>query len=490
VGKTLLVLVSGEWPVDVSKGALAMILIEKIKAHPLEYARKAFNPFWWTRYVKMYPHRRMANDESQRVYEMLNKMNEGTLTNTAYYRNCKLSQILQYAGEHCPYYRDIFQKVGFNTKTLDGFDTLPLLDKTTIRSQRNELISDEIDSMDCGTMNTGGSTGEPLEFFVSRIAGLIDTVHQEFVFKNSMQYQQGDVIVAFDGSSVPTKLLNAHKYWVVTSNQDIPYGRLSYSSLYLRADTIPHYIRHILETKPSIFRGYPSFINDIAQYILDNGISIPFKVKGVQLTAENAHDWQIENIRKAFNTEVFLQYGHSEVCVYGYTFDNSYEYYCSPFYGFTEVLSDDGKHISVGDVGEVVVTGFYNFAMPFIRYRTGDLAVFNGDVDGVTRLGKIVGRTQDFILTDNGEKVALTALIFGQHYRAFRNIQKWQLQQDIPGKVKVRIVQEDDYSVENEIEIRAKFKDICDVDTEFDYVDLIPLSPRGKFKFLVQNIKS
>lgn len=467
-----------------------MKLIERIKAKPLEYAVKAFNPFWWARYVKMYPHRKLAIKESQQVLEMLSKMNKGTFKNTDSYRNGKLLQILQYAGEHCPYYRDNFKQAGFTPSALDGFDTLPLLDKSIIRGHRNSLISDEIDSMDFRTMNTGGSTGEPLEFIVSPIAGMIDTVHQEFVYRITMQYQPGDLIVAFDGSSVPAKSLDAHKYWTATSNHDIPYGRLSYSSLYLRAETIPYYIQHIMETKPSIFRGYPSFINDIAQYILEKGISIPFQIKGVQLTAENAYDWQIENIRKAFNTEVFLQYGHSEVCVYGYTFDNTYEYCCSPFYGLTEVLGDDGIHVKTGDVGEVVVTGFYNFAMPFIRYRTGDLAVFNGDVDGVVRLGKIVGRTQDFIITNKGEKVALTALIFGQHYRAFGNIQKWQLQQDIPGKVIVRIIKEKDFSEENEIEIRTKFKDICTVDTIFEYVDLIPLSPRGKFKFLIQNVKA
>ena len=466
-----------------------MTLIQRIKASPLEYARKVINPFWWVRRVTNHYRRRMEAEEAQRVLEMLYMMKEGRFLDTACYRNRKLLQILQYAGEHCSYYKDAFQQVGFNYRSLDGFDRLPLLDKVTIRGHRNDLISDEINSMYFRNMNTGGSTGEPLEFLVSHVAGLIDTVHQEFVYRTTMQYQPGDMIVAFDGSSVPAKSLDAHEYWVVTNGQDIPYGRLSYSSLYLRAETTPYYVRHILETRPSILRGYPSFINDIAEYILGSGISIPFQVKGVQLTAENARDWQIENIRKAFKTHVFFQYGHSEVCVYGYTFDDTCEYLCSPFYGFTEVLGDDGLHVNPGDVGEVVVTGFYNFAMPFIRYRTGDLARFNGDTDGIVRLGKIVGRTQDYIFTENKEKVALTALVFGQHFRAFKNIQKWQLQQNIPGRVKVRIIKEKGFSTVDEIEIRAKFKDICGVNTEFEYVELMPLSPRGKFRYLVQNVQ-
>jgi phenylacetate-CoA ligase len=40
-----------------------------------------------------------------------------------------------------------------------------------------------------------------------------------------------------------------------------------------------------------------------------------------------------------------------------------------------EVLDPDGRPVEVGQTGEVVVTGLHSFAMPFIRYRIGDLAV-------------------------------------------------------------------------------------------------------------------
>jgi len=463
-------------------------VFNKILFKPGEYVSRFINPKWWSRRIKRHTRKKIEYQEAKQVLELLSRMNEGGFIDLSTYNNRKLSLILHYANVHCPYYRNIFQEAGFDPAQMDCFERLPLLDKTIIRSHRNELISDEITTMDFYTMNTGGSTGEPLEFIVSRIAGLIDEIHQEFAYRTTMQYQPGDVIVAFDGSSVPIKSLNAHIYWVSNGGRDIPYGRLSYSSLYLEEETIPYYIKHILDTKPSILRGYPSFINSIAEFIIEKSISITFPIKGVQLTAENAHTWQIENIQKAFNTRVFLQYGHSEVCVYGYTFDNSYEYHCSPFYGYTEVLSVDGKKVKPGEVGEVVVTGFYNFAMPFIRYRTGDMALFNGDTEGITSLGRIVGRTQDYIIRDNGEKVALTALIFGQHYRAFKNMKKWQLQQDIPGKVKVRIIKEKEFSGEDELEIRTKFKDICGVETEFEYVNFIPLTSRGKFRFLIQYI--
>ena len=450
--------------------------------------RKALNPFHMRKAINYVCNFCANTIESQTILKMLIKMQNGQLQDATQHRNEKLLNILRYVQNHCPYYKNLFLENNINPNSLKNFGQIPLLDKATVRTHFNELLSDEVSSLSTYTMNTGGSTGEPFEFIVSTLAGVIDKVHQEFVFKTTMGYKEGDKIVAFDGSTVPEECIKSHIYWIQKSDQDIPYGRLSYSSLYLTKENIQYYVQNIIDTAPCILRGYPSFINSIAEYILNENINIPFKVKGVQLTAEMANDAQIDNIERAFNTKVYLQYGHSEVCVYGFTFDATQEYYCSPFYGYTEVLDETGRPVDKGEVGEVVVTGFYNFAMPFIRYRTGDLAVFNGDNNGVVALQKIIGRTQDYVITKDGEKISLTALIFGQHYAAFKHIEKWQLQQDIPGKVHFRIVKAKNYSEKDEQEIQRKFRGIGDIDTEFKYVSSIPLTKRGKYKFLIQNI--
>jgi phenylacetate-CoA ligase len=44
-----------------------------------------------------------------------------------------------------------------------------------------------------------------------------------------------------------------------------------------------------------------------------------------------------------------------------------------------EILDDAGRPVEPGDEGEVVVTPFYNYAMPLIRYRSGDYVVAGGD---------------------------------------------------------------------------------------------------------------
>ena len=43
-----------------------------------------------------------------------------------------------------------------------------------------------------------------------------------------------------------------------------------------------------------------------------------------------------------------------------------------------EVLDLDGRPVAPGEIGEVTVTPFYNYAMPLVRYRSGDFVVNGG----------------------------------------------------------------------------------------------------------------
>jgi phenylacetate-CoA ligase len=82
----------------------------------------------------------------------------------------------------------------------------------------------------------------------------------------------------------------------------------------------------------------------------------------------------------------------------------------------------------------------------------------------------------------------LTALIFGQHLKAFKNIKKWQLVQNEIGKVIINIIKSEDYMHEDENDILIKFTAVAKFDLEFNYVDDIQLTKRGKHLFLIQNI--
>jgi phenylacetate-CoA ligase len=414
------------------------------------------------------------------VYNLLTKQFYRAGIDIKNWQSKKIFKILKYARLNSEYYRGLIS--GYN---MDSLSQIPFLDKELIRVNQNKIISKKLKCLYYYNMNTGGSTGEPIDFPVSPH---YDSIHQKFHF-TLMGYKKGDRIASFDGVTIDEYLRKENIFWKKSGN-DIPYGSIAFSSLYLNNSSIKFYIEHLFSLRPAFLRGYPSFINELATYILNNHIQIQFVIKGIQLTAENVFDYQIENIKNAFQANVYLQYGHSEISVFGFTFDQSYEYYLSPFYGFTEVLDDSGSHVKVGEIGELVVTGFYNYVHPFIRYKTGDLALFNGYHNGFLKLKKIIGRSQDYIINRDGVKTSLTALIFGQHYKSFSRISKWQIIQNERGKVLIKILKANGFTLDDENEIRSKFKKICSIDVDFEYVQSFPITSRGKFIFLVQNIQN
>jgi len=464
-------------------------ILHRIKSDPKSYYKKIISPSWlvWKLHSS-YNHYKLVRD-SNKVYAYLRELDKNTNQDFARFRSERLKQILVYASAFSNYYRKLFQSLGINPRNLDDFEKIPFLNKKDIRANKDDIVSSRLNTIDYYLQNTGGSTGEPLEFLRSANMSHYGYVHQKWAFEK-MGYASGDKIIAFDGSTVSDDRIRNRIFYTEETNSDIPFGRLSFSSLYLTKETIDCYIKQIFQFRPRFFRGYPSFIHDIAVYLLGRGIEVPFELKAIQLTSENVFDYQIENIKKAFGTQVFLQYGHTENAAYGHTLNDAYEYYISPFMGYMEIIKPNGKRAEKGEIGEIIVTSFYNIAMPFIRYATGDLAEVDEEVNGVLKLRRIIGRSQDYIINNHNAKVALTALIFGQHYKAFENIVKWQLIQSTPGKITIRMIRNEKYSLENELEIRGKFERIARVKTEFEYVDSIPLTKAGKFVFLIQHIKN
>lgn len=398
-----------------------------------------------------------------------------------------LHKIISDAYYNSSYYHQLFTQYGISPNNFDKFEDLPTFDKNKAAKYKEEILHKRYKYLDYIYMNTGGSTGQPFAFFRSTLTGTIDSIHQKWQFAMMGYDSEKDIRAGFGGGTIPENKVKNDIYW---SDKFDGFTDYSYSSIYLTKDNIKHYIKHFLEKKPNILRGYPSFIYSFAQYIIDKDIEIDFNIKGALLTSENTQDYQVDIIKKAFNTDVYFQYGNSEASVFGFTNKNQWEYYCSPCYGKIEVLDEDNEPVKIGEEGEVVTTGYFNYIFPFIRYRTGDRAIYGGkNKQGITILQKLTGRSQDYIIDSKGNKIALTAIVFGQHYKAFEHIVKWQIVQDEKGKAVMNIIKRDSFLETHSEEFKNNFKKVGQIDIDIKFVEHIPLTPRGKFLFMVQNIR-
>ncbi|MHA2424853.1 MAG: hypothetical protein ACXAEF_08700, partial [Candidatus Thorarchaeota archaeon] len=84
------------------------------------------------------------------------------------YQNEKLRLLVEHAYQNVPYYRRIFKQENLTPseiKTPQDLTKIPILQKNHVRKFRDELIASNIDASNRRAGRTGGSTGEPLQFY-------------------------------------------------------------------------------------------------------------------------------------------------------------------------------------------------------------------------------------------------------------------------------------------------------------------------------------
>ena len=406
----------------------------------------------------------------------------------------KICSLLKFAQKEVPYYRNLLKGISITFhNAIDIHRSLPILTKEIIRREGNGVYASFVNDNWRFWHNTGGSTGEPLKFplgggnFADKIRGDVETIHQVLLY-GMMGYSVGDHICSVDGRRVDDKNIANNIYWGYNP-VNIPYGIEHFSTIYMSDDTISYYLDKLNEIKPNFLRGYPSGIHSLCKYAKKLNYKFNFTPKGIYLTSENFDETICNDIEAVFRCPVWGQYGHSEVSIFAYKKPNAEEYYCFPFYGYTEVLDDFNNPVSVGEEGNIIVTGFLNKALPFIRYATGDRAIYGGTLpDGTVVLKKLMGRTADYLIDRNQKKWNLVGLIFGGHLKAFNVISQWQLEQKEIGRILITIVPDKGFTESMESEILDFFSSY-NFTAEIKYVQLIPKTERGKQKFLIQHLK-
>lgn len=403
----------------------------------------------------------------------------------------RLVELLVYARDHSKYYSKFLNNKVINSSNVDSIlRELPLLSKDIIREQQFNIYSNEILHGRIIWGNTGGSTGEPLKFPRLTNRQWNEPIHQ-FITYSYLAGEKGvnraDRIVSISGERITEERLKNNLFFI--GGRNFPYGGYKFSTLYMNEENLPYYIESINKIKPSFIRAYSAGALTLAQYIKNHSIKLHFQLKGIYLTSEAFSENSRKFISDVFHCPVIGQYGHTEMSVYAIQHIDDSVYECMPLYGYTELLDDQGNRVKEGEIGEIVVSGFNQIGLPFIRYKTGDLAIYKGVKNGIVCIDAIQGRTVDFLYDNDGNKVFLTGAIFGGHIRAFNHIDQWQLIQKEIGKVGVEIIKGDGFNEEIEKEVLCFFEQFG-VEASINYVSSIKKQSNGKQKFLLQEIHS
>ncbi|MFA5070040.1 MAG: phenylacetate--CoA ligase family protein [Patescibacteria group bacterium] len=422
-------------------------------------------------------------------YDLLEKSQWWTKSELEEYQLSNLKRIIKHAYDNIPYYNRVFKENAIkpeDIKNLEDIKKIPFLNKEIVRKNLSDLIARNVAKKDTEYVTTGGSTAIPVGLFIEKKTNLI-----RFAFEwrawNWMDYHFREPCVVLRGRVLKNRI----------SLYDPVNNYLILSAYKMTEDNLKKYLDLINGFRPKIIRAYPSSATVLARYIKEKKIKFNQEgfLKAISTSSENLYDSQRNFLEQAYRCKVFDKYGNSEQATILGECAKHEGYHDFMEYSLTELVDTKGNDIKEeGGSGEIVSTVFTNRAMPLIRYRSEDLATYTNKLCSCGRklklYSEIIGRKQEMIITKLGNLITMTALIFATHSPIFKNVKQFQFIQNEPGKLLLKIIKNDSYAREDTNTILQELENKLEkqLTIQLQFVNEIPLTPRGKYRFLIQNL--
>ena len=338
----------------------------------------------------------------------------------------RLQTLLATVGQTVPYYQDLFANLRFDPATvrsLSDLRQLPLLDKATIRANTEAMKLPGVNGL--ARFNTGGSSGEPLIFFIGKERVSHD-VAAKWRATRWWGVDIGDPEMVVWGS--PIELGTQDR---VRRLRDGIFRSELLPAFAMNEVKLDAMVARICASRPRMLFGYPSALSHIARHAEKRGIALDkLGIRVAFVTSERLYDDQRADISRLFGCPVANGYGGRDAGFLAHECPEGGMHITAEDV-VLELLDTQGEPVPDGMPGEVVVTHLATREFPFVRYRTGDVAVRDPGRckcgRGLPMLREIQGRTTDFVVAADGTVMHGLALIY--------------ILRDLPGLQRFKIVQ-------------------------------------------------
>ena len=399
----------------------------------------------------------------------------------------RLRLLLGQAGKHVPYYRDLFARLAFDpnavTSTAD-LEKLPFLTKAIIRAEGERMKSEVAKGL--ARFNTGGSSGEPLIFFIGKERVSHD-VAAKWRATRWWGVDIGDPEIVVWGS--PIELTAQDRMRQIRDRL----MRTELLSAFEMSETrLDQFIATIRRKRPAMLFGYPSSLSLIAKHAEKRGIAMnDLGIKVAFVTSERLYDHQRDDISRVFACPVANGYGGRDAGFIAHQCPQGGMHITAEDI-IVEIVDKDGKPIPKGQAGEVVVTHLATGDFPFIRYRTGDVAVMSDQPcscgRGLPLLEEIQGRTTDFVVAADGTIVHGLAVIYP--IRDIPGIKSFKVIQSDLEHITVQLVLESapPPGIDQKISDGLKARLGDSVQVIIEHLAEIPPEKSGKYRYIISHV--
>jgi phenylacetate-CoA ligase len=374
-------------------------------------------------------------DLTKAFYETLLETERLPKSELQRYQAEPLRRFLEHAGANVPFYRDRRMNGAIDPHS-SAWREIPTINRSTLAAYGSEFMAPELPRGhgEFRRWRTGGSTGAQLDIALSQlfsIARLVPT------FRMFNDYKLDPSLTLF---------MIRNKDYSARWTDDLVFRKWAFP--WMPEDQLGDRIHldiemPITEQLDRLGRRSPAYVHTLPWNILRLGLesrrsgktpSIPVLISvaeylapEVRALAEQMFGSRVVNILSSAEGGII-----AIECPAGRLHIQSEVI-------FTEILNEVGRPCQPGETGELVITPFYNYAMPLIRYRTGDYVVAGGDCScgrPHPNFERFVGRKEHLFQFLDGsrrlppiDRVRITELI---------GHDAWVLVQTEPGVVELR----------------------------------------------------
>jgi len=398
------------------------------------------------------------------------------------WQDARLRRLVRQAYDAVPFYRRLFDRHRLHPRHIRGvmdLGLIPFTDKTEMRGQPpGDLLARGHDPAALLTVRTSGSSGEP---FTIRRTWLEDKL--QYLLRRRALGELGirhrDLLVAVGLVGRPAsgdrKLVGRGFRALGLWPQEVLDGLQDPVQLAYR----------LRQLRPDVLAGLPGMLDRLTAPELVGSLETVrprLLVVGGEVTTPAMR----ARIGRAFGAPVYETYGSHECPLIAAECRHSGLLHAAGDAVLVEVLVD-GRPAEPGERGEVVITNLHAYAMPFIRYRIGDVATRGAPCGCGAPFGTldtIQGRMIDYFPLPDGRLLHPYEIVIRLVWKPLDWIRQYQLVQERRDSVVLYVVAASPPAEEQLAEVRRVVAPALGDRVRFEVrpVERIPFEATGKLR--------
>lgn len=312
----------------------------------------------------------------------------------------KLQETITYLNQHSPFYKEFFSKARFNPsgiRTMEDLSVIPVTIKEDLQQRNEDFLCVPREKI-IEYSSTSGTLGNPVTIMLTEndLNRLACNEYASFVSTEGSVNDVYQIMLTLD-----RQFMAGMAYYSGLQKLGAGIIRLGPGVPSLQWETI-------LRLKPTAIIAVPSFIIKLINYAAEHKIDInKTTVKKAICVGENIRntDFSLNPIGKkitdAWDIKLYSTYASTEMQT---AFTECIECkggHLQPDLLIVELLDETNKAVAPGEPGEVTITTLGVEGMPLLRYKTGDICVFDDSPCACgrnsLRLSPVMGRKKQMI---------------------------------------------------------------------------------------------